>query len=238
MKKVLILFVSLLVLIPINVFATVDGTTKGLQFPASTDAKANCMAEEAKNTTDFSAADSGNYLYCIAITCTNSVNVFTADNPLSSKVTCKNGNTKPYITVASSGAGAVTSGPSYAEGSSCTDTSGVPYEYVTENDFFECAFTYGGTDNKQRVAYLGSSNNTTNNTSSNTSSNSGSSSGSSTSGSSTSSTGSSTSSTSSKDSTSSPNTGVENYFVILVSAIVALSILLYILNKKNVFKKI
>ena len=93
MKKLLI---SLLLIMPIGVFAKVDQntTTTIWNVKDEADAKSKCIAAANQNGgTSLSNATAGYYLECIEVSCTNSKNVHKKLNTYA--VSCANGNTTP-----------------------------------------------------------------------------------------------------------------------------------------------
>ena len=123
MKKLLI---SLLLIMPISVFAKVDQntTTTIWNVKDEADAKSKCTAATNQNGgTSISNATAGYYLECIEVSCTNSKNVHKKLN--SYAVSCANGNTTPNAII---DAGAPAS--AIKEGATCTDTGA--YEASSE----------------------------------------------------------------------------------------------------------
>lgn len=123
MKKLLI---SLLLIMPIGVFAKVDQntTTTIWNVKDEADAKSKCTAATNQNGgTSISNATAGYYLECIEVSCTNNKNVHKKLNTYS--VSCANGNSKPNAII---DAGAPAS--EIKEGASCTDTGA--YVYFTQ----------------------------------------------------------------------------------------------------------
>ena len=137
MKKLLI---SLLLIMPIGVFAKVDQntTTTIWNVKDEADAKSKCTAAANQNGgNSISNATAGYYLECIEVSCTNSKNVHKKLNTYA--VSCANGNSKPNAII---DAGAPAS--EIKEGASCTDTGA--YVYFTQKTFYNCSQNTGGSD--------------------------------------------------------------------------------------------
>ena len=224
MKKLIKLTIILL-LFPLLVFAEVDKDTQttAWELESTSNAASLCSAEESKNTANLSSATSGYYLYCIKISCSSSKVTHDADNPLTGKLTCANGNTNPYIIVSSSGA----QDDELKVGATCSSTG--TFAYATEKMWYNCAKVNDGTEeggtfisdntptptsttttNTNQTPASPSENNTNTNSNGNTNNN----------------------------VTSSPATGVEDYILGLTIAAIVLISFLYFVNKKNVFKRI
>ena len=198
MKKLLI---SLLLIMPIGVFAKVDQntTTTIWNVKDEADAKNKCIEAANQNGgTSLSNATAGYYLECIEVSCTNSKNVHKKLNTYA--VSCANGNTTPNAII---DAGAPAS--AIKEGTTCTDTGA--YVYFTQKTFYNCSQKVGGTEyTPSTPTNPGNKDEASSETPSN------------------------------KE--ESPNTGVEDYYLALTASAVVLIGGLFILNKKNVFKKI
>lgn len=199
MKKVFTLLFILTLILPLSVQADVGESTMTSTWEISEEnAKNKCYAEEDKNNNSLlSKASTGWYLYCIEISCTNSLNVHNIKNPLSNKLTCSNGNTNPNVVIDS---GSASKNEQLKSGATC-DKTGV-YIYATEKLYYNCAKTSSGSTFVPETPV----------TTPPTSNNSG--------------------------GVTSPETGVEDYYLVLGSSILIISVVLYIINKKNVFKKI
>ena len=199
MKKLLI---SLLLIMPIGVFAKVDQNTTTTIWNLKDEQDAETKCKEAVNQnggTSISNATAGYYLECIKVSCTNSKNVHTKLNTYT--VSCANGNNKPNAII---DAGAITS--EMKEGSSCTDNG--PYVYFPQKIFYNCSKNTSGADY------------TTTTTTTKPGDKDG------------------DSSTPNEDNGTNPDTGVEDYYLVLGTTAAVLIVGLFILNKKNVFKKI
>lgn len=200
MKKLLI---SLLLIMPIGVFAKVDQNTTTTIWNLKDEQDAETKCKEAVNQnggTSISNATAGYYLECIKVSCTNSKNVHTKLNTYS--VSCANGNTKPNAII---DAGAITS--EMKAGSSCTDSG--PYVYFTQKIFYNCAKNTSGDDYKTTTTTTKPADKDGDGSSDTT-----------------------------KDDGTNPDTGVEDYYLLLGTTAAVLIGGLFILNKKNVFKKI
>ena len=242
MKKVLLSI--LLLIVPIYVFANIsagvdeDTQTTQWEIETTTNAKNICMAEEDRNiSSELSHATNGYYLYCIEISCVNSKNVHTIENPLSNVLSCANGNTDPKTTISSSGA----SGIELRSGATCSNT-GI-YAYATEKIYYDCSRTSGDvvftpptttiaptTTQKPTTTTAPTTTTTTRPVEPTTT----------------------IEPTTTAELTtlattvvieetttiSSPKTGVEDYFLTLGITIVTLITGIYIIDKKNIFKKI
>jgi hypothetical protein len=240
MKRSLISSIVLLLAFPLIVLANVDENTQTTTWEASTENAASlCASAENNNTSsELAKATSGYYLYCVKVSCDKGVNVHKVDNPLSKSLTCANGNTNPYIKVSSSGA----SGVELKAGASCSE-NGI-YAYATEKVFYNCAKV----NDEEESEYTGSnlSNTTTtkattttkkatetttqkvtNNTNTTKSANE----------TNTNNTN-ETNKDASEESIKSPETGIEDYILPLTFIGVIFITSLYIINRKNVFKKI
>lgn len=202
MKKLLI---SLLLIMPIGVFAKVDQntTTTIWNVKDEADAKSKCTAAANQNGgNSISNATAGYYLECIEVSCTNSKNVHKKLNTYA--VSCANGNSKPNAII---DAGAPAS--EIKEGASCTDTGA--YVYFTQKTFYNCSQNTGGSDYTTTTTKSSSKDNNNNNSNNTNTPN---------------------------NNEESPNTGVEDYYLALSISAAVLIGGLFILNKKNVFKKI
>lgn len=243
MKKILALIIAVMI-IPLMVFADVDENTQTTQWEVSTnpDAPTLCSnAESLNNTTALQNGTSGYYIYCIKISCTNGVNVHTIEHPLSGALTCSNGNQNPNAVISSSGA----QGEELRSGASCSE-NGV-YAYATEKMYYNCALTTTQVPITSRVTTTRSVTTTQRPVT--------------TTGAVTTTQVPETTTTSpvvettttapvGEDTTTvapvqeetttvkSPETGVEDYFLALGGTIAVLVAGLYVIDKKNIFKKI
>jgi hypothetical protein len=210
MKKIFYLLILLLVG-PLMVNAAVTESTPVTTWDISeANAKTNCYDAEAQNdSSTFTNATNGYYLYCIEISCTSSKIAYNIQNPFkTSMVSCSNGNTNLYYMPES---GSVSKTGQYTEGSACTG-SGV-IKYATEKIYYNCAKN----NDSSGSDYVPTSNNSTN-TSTNTNTG--------------------TSNTGTNSGTTNVKTGVSDYYLVLGSIIGFVCIVLYIINKKSLFKKI
>lgn len=219
MRKIILSLIGLII-IPISVNAAVNGDTKviGSAIADNANIKKLCQEAEAENS-GYTNASAGYYIECITIKCENSKNVHYIDNGFASKVKCENGNTNPKSTVVSSGADASAGQTlSLAKDASCTpdsaklDSATGAYAFATRLYSYDCAYTADGS------AYASGSkddNKTTNPTTTTT-----------------------TTSSNGNGNSNNPKTGVEDYYKILIPSIFVVSGALYLVNKKNNFKKI
>lgn len=139
MKKIIF---CLILLMPLVVFADVDQSTQTTYWQVSENGSDSaCFEEENKNNTSALAnGTSGYYLQCVKVSCSNGKNVHMVDHPLSSALTCANGNTNPYNIISSSGG----NGVELEQGKSC-DENGL-YLYATQSIRYDCSKTYSGAD--------------------------------------------------------------------------------------------
>lgn len=219
MRKIILSLIGLII-IPISVNAAVNGDTKviGSAIADNANIKKLCQEAEAENS-GYTNASAGYYIECITIKCENSKNVHYIDNGFASKVKCENGNTNPKSTVVSSGADASAGQTlSLAKDASCTpdsaklDSATGAYAFATRLYSYDCAYKADGS------AYTSGSkddNNTTTPTTTTT-----------------------TTSSNGNGNSNNPKTGVEDYYKILIPSIFVVSGALYLVNKKNNFKKI
>lgn len=238
MKK-LIIFISLL-LLPNIAFAVVTENTEVIGSPVidKNDIGTLCRNAE-KDNENYKNATSGYYLECVAVKCNNNTNEHFIDKAFSSNVTCANGNKNPYYAIVDSGLKGGIEGESLEKGASCTvdtnvanaiDTYGM-YAYGTRIYNYDCNFI--NDDNKTPYNTnvgdnTGNDNNQSNNNNNinppvndnNQTNNSGSSTG-----------------NNNNNLTDSPETGIEDYYTILIPSIIVISVVLYFVNKKSMFKK-
>ncbi|MDO4377391.1 MAG: hypothetical protein Q4C38_04550 [bacterium] len=198
MKKLLI---SLLLIMPISVFAKVDQTTTTTIWNVKdeADAETKCLEAVKQNGgSSISSATAGYYLECIKVSCTNSKNVHQKLNTYA--VGCANGNKNPNAII---DAGAPSN--ELKAGASCTETGA--YVYFTQKTFYNCSQNADNSDyTPSNPSNPGNKDDGTSNTPNNNE--------------------------------ESPNTGVEDYYLALTASAAILIGGLFILNKKNVFKKI
>lgn len=176
---------------------------------ASADAKTQ-VEESLKLNGSIKNATNGFYIEGLEITCTNGKRVYTImNNAIANTLTCANGNTNPYYNNIADG----TSGKSIENGSACTTDANEQTLYATRIYKYDCDYLAGSTeDNKKPFS-----------TTTTTTTKSGSKDGDTT-----------------KDTSTTDNkeTGVEDYFIALGTIGIAVTALLYVVDKKNVFKKI
>lgn len=176
---------------------------------ASADAKTQ-VEESLKLNGSIKNATNGFYIEGLEITCTNGKRVYTITNsPIGSTLTCANGNTNPYYNNIADG----TSGKSIENGSACTTDGNEQTLYATRIYKYDCDYLAGSTeDNKKPFS-----------TTTTTTTKSGNKDGDTT-----------------KDTSTTDNkeTGVEDYFIALGTIGIAVTAILYVVDKKNVFKKI
>lgn len=208
MKKMFIL--GLILVMPLAVKAEVSSSTQAIG--ASADAKTQ-VEESLKLNGSLKNATNGFYIEGLEISCVNGTRSYTILNDaIASSLTCSNGNTKPYYDIKADG----TSGKGIANGSSCTVNENEGKLYATRIYKYDCDYVAGSTDdNKIQFTTTTTSTTTTN-------------SGSNKDGDTTKDTG----------TTDNKDTGVEDYFIALGTIGVVVTALLYVIDKKNVFKKI
>lgn len=220
MKKKLFISLFSLILLPLTVNAAVDGNTKtiGSAIADNANIKTLCQNAESENS-GYTSATSGYYVECITIKCENSKNVHYVENGFSNKVTCANGNKNPKNTIVSSGADTTGTNQtlSLAKDASCEadstklDSVTGAYAFATRLYSYDCAYNADGS------AFT--SNTTKDETTTETKTT-------------------EKTTASSKDGSNNPKTGVEDYYKILIPSIIVVSGALYLVNKKNIFKKI
>lgn len=236
MRKIILSLIGLII-IPISVNAAVNGDTKviGSAIADNANIKKLCQEAEAENS-GYTNASAGYYIECITIKCENSKNVHYIDNGFSSKVTCANGNTNPRRNIVNSGADS-SSGQtlSLAKNESCApdetklDSSTGAYAFATRLYSYDCAYNADGS------AYNTGEDNTSGGNTSGDNTSGGNTSGGNTSGGNKDDNPSTT--TRAKDNNN-PKTGIQDYYNILIPSIIVVSGTLYLVNKKNIFKKI
>ncbi len=222
MKKKILLLISLLM--PVSVFAAVDGNTNSVGSAIADNAEIKNVCQNAEKENDgYTNATNGYYLECIAVKCENGKNVHYIDNSFDNKVVCANGNKNPLKEISSSGADKLATSQvvTLAKDASCApdtnklDSATGAYAFATRIYSYNCAYNPDGT------AFVSSDNKDNTNTDNNTT----------------------TAVDNKKDDTTkddnkNPQTGVEDYYKVLIPAIIVISGVLYLVNKKNVFKKI
>lgn len=219
MKKKILLLVGLLM--PVSVFAAVDGNTNSVGSAIADNAEIKTICQNAeKENAGYTSATNGYYLECIAVKCENGKNVHYIDNSFDNKVVCANGNKNPLKEITSSGADKLASSQTVtlAKDASCApdtnklDASTGAYAFATRIYSYNCAYNTDGT------AFVSNDNKDDTNTTTTTTT--------------------IAASNTTKDDNKNPQTGVEDYYKILIPAIIVISGALYLVNKKNVFKKI
>ncbi len=227
MKKIILSLISL-VLLPIGVNAAVDSNTKtiGSAIADNANIKTLCQSAEDENS-GYTNSKSGYYLECIAIKCENSKNVHYINNSFSSKVTCENGNTDPKKTIISSGADnnagqtlSLAKDASCAPDSNKLDSVTGAYAYATRVYSYDCAYKADGSAYTSGNTSGGDNTSGDNNTTPGNKDDG------------------ETTTTTKTDNSNNPKTGVEDYYKILIPSIIVVSGVLYLVNKKNIFKKI
>ncbi|MDD2505075.1 MAG: hypothetical protein PHF21_02245 [Bacilli bacterium] len=209
MKKIKYLIPLLLLLIPIKTNATIVIRDIHVRLY---DTEAECRTDLAKNNkTVNSNATNGYYLSCIRVSCGGNNAIAHYDlEPLNTNVTCVNGNQNPFIDPWKT---AFPSTGGLTLGETCSsdenDEQYVATQYATKVDQYNCLQKADGT------LYQGTSTNNTDQNSNNV-----------------------PNQNTDQNSTENPQTGINTYYIILSSTILILSIGLYIINKKNFFKKI
>lgn len=176
---------------------------------ASADAKTQ-VEESLKLNGSLKNATNGFYIEGLEISCVNGTRSYTILNEaIASSLTCSNGNTKPYYDIKADG----TSGKGIANGSSCTVNENEGKLYATRIYKFDCDYLAGSTDDNKKPY----------STTTTTTTNSGNKDG---------------DTTKDTGTTDNKETGVEDYFIALGTIGIAVTALLYVVDKKNVFKKI
>lgn len=176
---------------------------------ASADAKAQ-VDESLKLNGSLKNATNGFYIEGLEISCVNGTRSYTILNDaIASSLTCSNGNTKPYYDIKADG----TSGKGIANGSSCTVNENEGKLYATRIYKYDCDYLAGSTDDNKKPY----------STTTTTTTNSGNKDG---------------DTTKDTGTTDNKETGVEDYFIALGTIGIAVTALLYVVDKKNVFKKI
>lgn len=199
---------GLLLVMPLAVKAEVSSNTQAIG--AAADAKAQ-VEESLKLNGSIKNATNGFYIEGLEITCTNGKRVYTVTNSaIESTLTCANGNTNPYYNNVADG----TKGKSIENGSACTADENESTLYATRIYKFDCDYLAGSTDDNKKPFST---------TTTTTTTKSGNKDGDTT-----------------KDTGTTDNkaTGVEDYFIALGTIGIAVTALLYVVDKKNVFKKI
>lgn len=200
---------GLLLVMPLAVRAEVTSTTQAIG--AAADAKSQ-VEESLKLNGSIKNTTNGYYIEGLEITCTNGKRVYTVmNNAIGSTLTCANGNTNPYYNNVADG----TTGKSIENGSACTADENESTLYATRIYKYDCDYLAGSTeDNKKPFSTT---------TTTTTTTKSGNKDG---------------DTTKDTGTTDNKETGVEDYFIALGTIGIAVTALLYVVDKKNVFKKI
>ena len=199
---------GLLLIIPLAVKAEVSSSTQAIG--AAADAKPQ-VEESLKLNESIKNATNGFYIEGLEITCTNGKRVYTIMNSaIGSTLTCANGNTNPYYNNVADG----TKGKSIENGSACTADENESKLYATRIYKFDCDYLAGSTDDNKKPYST---------TTTTTTTKSGNKDG---------------DTTKDTGTTDNKETGVEDYFIALGTIGIAVTALLYVVDKKNVFKKI
>lgn len=199
---------GLLLIIPLAVRAEVSSSTQAIG--AAADAKPQ-VEESLKLNESIKNATNGFYIEGLEITCTNGKRVYTIMNSaIGSTLTCANGNTNPYYNNVADG----TKGKSIENGSACTADENESKLYATRIYKFDCDYLAGSTDDNKKPYST---------TTTTTTTKSGNKDG---------------DTTKDTGTTDNKETGVEDYFIALGTIGIAVTALLYVVDKKNVFKKI
>ena len=176
---------------------------------AAADAKTQ-VEESLKLNGSIKNATNGFYIEGLEITCTNGKRVYTImNNAIANTLTCANGNTNPYYDIKADG----TSGKSIENGSACTTDGNEQTLYATRIYKYDCDYLAGSTeDNKKPFSTTTTTTTKSGNKDGDTTKDTG--------------------------TTDNKETGVEDYFIALGTIGIAVTALLYVVDKKNVFKKI
>lgn len=176
---------------------------------AAADAKTQ-VEESLKLNGSIKSATNGFYIEGLEITCTNGKRVYTImNNAIANTLTCANGNTNPYYDIKADG----TSGKSIENGSACTTDGNEQILYATRIYKYDCDYLAGSTeDNKKPFSTTTTTTTKSGNKDGDTIKDTG--------------------------TTDNKETGVEDYFIALGTIGIAVTALLYVVDKKNVFKKI
>lgn len=213
MKKYLIILVGVF-LFPMIVNAAITENTQVIagEYASDSTIATRCYEDESANG-DLNAATSGLFLECVAIKCEDSKNVHYIKHPFKDEVTCANGNKDPYKDITDSGITPKSGGAGLllSTGASCLESA--PKDSSTGAYAFATRiYKYDCSKTSDNKEYKATATNT------GTDTNPGSSAG--------------------DTSKTNPDTGIEDYYSVLIPTILIVSIGLYVLNKKNIFKKI
>lgn len=166
------------------------------------------VEDQLKLNGSLNNATNGYYAEGLEIKCSNSTWNYTIMNTSIDSLTCSNGNTNPYKDIVSDG----TTGTDITNGGTCDGTESVLYATRIYN--FDCNYVNGSTPGS-KVDYTSTTTTTNNDTNKD-------------------------GETTTKDTgtTDNKDTGVEDYFIALGTIGIVVTGLLYVIDKKNVFKKI
>lgn len=198
------------------------------------DAKTLCesAAEEGNRLNTNNNGEIQKYVQCVEIKCENSKIKHSTLKPFSDTITCSNGNSNPYATVSDSGV--TETDTDLIEGAACT-ANGTAVAYATEVISYKCGKTYNS--NNEPVDFV-TPEDTPEDTPTEKDDSEG---GNSDEGKQSSDEGKQSSDegkTSNNDPAKVTDTGVSDYYIALAGIAAVLGVGLYVLNKKNVFKKI
>lgn len=215
MKKILLLLICLMNVVVVNAEVTATTPSIGAEVASDPTIESLVNAEIAKNG-PLKNATKGYYIEGLSITCSTGKNTITYINKkLTTDLVCANKNANPYYNLLSSGTS------SFENGSACTSADNKPYAFATRVYEYDCAYVLGSGNEKEDYvptpapepdASNPSTDNTTKPSANNT--------------------------TKPTGTTDNKDTGVENYFITLGSIGLVVIATLYIVDKKNVFKKI
>lgn len=155
------------------------------------------------------------YVQCVEIKCENSEIKPSTLKPFSDTVTCSNGNSNPFATVSESGVPETE--PDLTELAAKCTANGTAVAYATEVISYKCGKTYNS--NHEQVDFVTPEDTPTEKDDSEGGK-------------------SDEGKTSNNDPAKVTDTGVSDYYIALAGIAAVLGVGLYVLNKKNVFKKI
>ncbi|MDD4706040.1 MAG: hypothetical protein PHS24_02345 [Bacilli bacterium] len=203
-------FVSILILLILSFPVVVKAAVDENTDVGLYTTRAECeTALEQNDATANAQASNGFYLTCLEVTCQSSVVNHDDIAPFASNVNCANGNPNPFLNITQSG---ITLRQGIDSGDSCS-TNDQDLNYLAPT-WATVLYQYNCVQDSDGLTYISPTTPSTSNTS----------------------TSNSTSTT--NDEVKSPATGIDTYYIALGSIVFILSIGLYIVNKKNLFKKI
>ena len=199
MKKLLCLFITLMLIIPTVVFAEkVDLQTPVIVYDEQDESV--CRAQINNNNTSLlQNGTDGFYLTCVKVTCTSGVQKHTYLQKIDDVLRCTNQNTNPNLEILAT----AVDGPLAANATCATNGEVV---YGTVKFHYQCGLVGDTGGAFQPPANQNNQNNQDNQTNNN--------------------------------GTTNPQTGINTYYMVLGATVALLSGGLYIVNKKNLFKKI